>query len=148
MKRVLILALILLLSACGPFAAPDSDTSLSNPSAAAVLDRFQLVGLPVGPSRALSTEELKLFSAHPIEALEFQVAGLCDGCLGRVYLFSSVQDMETTLAHEQQTPSLGQGGFSWLFPNGKVLVLLEGRVPADWAEQYREALDSLAWRGD
>ena len=144
MKHILILSLAFLVAAgCSSSPVASDGATFPRTGVGVVIDRFQLVGLPVGPSRVISEADIGSFAETPDEAIAFGIP-LCTDCSGRVLAFASVSAMERAMAHLQQTPSLGDGASSWLFPYGQVLVQLDGRVPREWAVQYQDALQSLA----
>jgi hypothetical protein len=116
------------------------------PTAGAVIDRLQLVGLPMGGGIALSEEEIDLLPFVPTQAVQFEIP-IEGGFLGRVFIFADVRSMETAVAHLQVTPHIGEPP-TWLFPYGRVLLELDGRVPEEWAIRYQDAMYSLAWTVD
>jgi hypothetical protein len=138
-----LLAIGLLLGASIISLAAASSPSSGTPTAGAVIDRLQLVGLPMGGATLLSEEEIHLLPFSPTEALQFEIP-LEGGFQGRVFLFTGVGSMETAMAHLQASPQIG-GPPTWLFPYGRVLLQMDGRVPEEWATRYQDAMYSLAW---
>ncbi len=147
MKPSFLLPLAILLAACSSSTSATDGPAHANPGSGAVIDRIQLIGLPVGAGQVLSAEDLGFLHATPAEGTAFEIS-LCNGCSGRVFVFSDVSTMEIAMARLQDEPLMGDSHFSWLFPYGRVLLQLDGRVSREWASQYQDALYSLAWAAD
>jgi hypothetical protein len=143
-KKSILILFLLALSACNSTGTIVDNPSVNGSEAYIVVDRFQLLGLPVGNGQTVQAENLVDLPKSPVDVFEFQVPAECNECMGRVYVFNSVSDMEAVLASEQRIPSIGNGQATWLFPQGTTLLQLDGRVPGEWADRYREGLQSLA----
>lgn len=143
MKRISLIPVGLLLGASTISLAAAATSPSADPTAGAVIDRLQLVGLPMGGSIALSEEEIDPLPFVPAQAVQFGIP-IEGGFLGRIFIFADVGLMETAVAHLQVTPHIGEPP-TWLFPYGRVLLELDGRVPEQWAIRYQDAMYSLAW---
>jgi hypothetical protein len=146
MKSIPLLLLAFLMGASAAPAAVDAAPASSDPSAGGVIDRLQLVGVPMGGGAALSVEDMDRLPFAPIEVLQFEVP-YESGLEGRVFVFADVRSMETALGYLQGNPQIGDAP-TWLFPYGRVLLQLDGRVPEEWAIRYQDAMYSLAWTAD
>jgi hypothetical protein len=146
MKYAPFLLFAIFLTACSSSLAAAASPSSADPSVGAVIDRLQLVGVPIGDIAPISSEDIRLPRLAPSEVLAFEIP-LDNGYGGRVYMFPDVPSMEIAMDALQGRPAIGDPP-AWLFPYGKVLLELDGRVPKEWATQYRDALYSLAWSAE
>ncbi len=150
--RPWVLALALALAACSgaPTAAPTPTAAARFPRwrAYQVVDALQYAGCPAGGGNAVAPESLEGPLARAQEVYRFDVlifGSDCIGCSGYVYAFAGPEDLAA--AGQTAIRGPGQAGGPWAFTGGNVLLLLDGKVPSDWAACYREVLRELEREG-
>ncbi len=134
MRKMLYLILILCLAGCLP------DRTLQTPDN--VVEAFKRAGLEVGVWHYMLPYDYGQAPRVADAAIRFYIPSLCADCGGRIFVFTSLEDLLST---QQYYDNLGQGNpslASWLFVKGNILVQINRALPGDQARKYEQALYS------
>lgn len=146
------LALALWLAACGgtPAAAPTPTAAARIPhwKAYQVVDALQYAGCPAGGGNAVAPQGLEGPLARAQEVYRFDIlifGSDCVGCSGYVHAFASPEDMAAASRYAARRQ--GEADGPHVFSGGNVLLLLDQKVPSEWAACYGKVLEELEAEG-
>ncbi|MCS7260034.1 MAG: hypothetical protein NZ765_04535 [Anaerolineae bacterium] len=74
------------------------------------------------------------------EATRFMLPSVCDGCSGRIYSFSDQEQLNRARDYYIELGEQDPQYFSWIYVRENILVQLNGRMPEERAQLYRQAL--------
>lgn len=104
---------------------------------------FKSASLEVEEARPLTEDDCGVAPMRAIEGTRFLIPSLCSDCSGRIFSFSSQEDLDLTKAYYEELGKNSAMFFSWVFVKDNILVQINGDLPEEKAKQYEAALDSL-----
>jgi hypothetical protein len=108
-----------------------------------VLNAFHSAGLEAEGAHPMTKDDYGVAPMIATEGTRFYIPSLCADCGGRIFSFSSLDDLEILKAFYVE---MGKGSalfFSWVFDNDNILVQINGDLPEEEAMLYDEALSGL-----
>jgi hypothetical protein len=76
-------------------------------------------------------------------AMRFLIPSLCKDCGGRIFTFATAEDLELTQSYYVELGKSSAAYYSHTFAQANILLQINGDLPDEKAEQYRQALYSL-----
>ncbi len=77
------------------------------------------------------------------EGTRFYLPSLCSDCGGRIFSFSSEEDLQIMKNYFEELGKQSGLFFSWVFTKDNILIQINGDLSEDRAEKYKEALESF-----
>jgi hypothetical protein len=77
------------------------------------------------------------------EAIRFLIPSLCADCGGRLYSFTSAENLELMRSYYVRLGEASAILFSWVFVRDNLLVQINGSLPEAQARKYEAALQTL-----
>lgn len=137
-KAILLLALIVIFTGCGPDRQPFKKWTSDQ-----AIKAFRAAGLEAEQSRPMTKDDYGMAPMTAIEGTRFLIPSLCEDCGGRVFSFASPEDLEMTRVFYVEIGRASAWLFSWVFVKDNILVQINGDLPEDDANQYQAALDAI-----
>jgi len=104
---------------------------------------FKSASLEVEEARPMTKDDYGMAPMRAIEGTRFLIPSLCSDCGGRIFSFSSQEDLNLTRAYYEELGKSSAAFFSWVFVKDNILVQINGDLPEEKARQYEAALNSL-----
>ena len=127
--------IVLALTACGAKAAEYTCQQ--------AIDALKAAGLEAESPRVMTKDDYGLAPMLATEGMRFLIPSLCDDCGGRVFAFSSSEDLDKTKTFYDELGKQSALFFSWTFAQGNILIQINGDLPEDQAKKYEQALGTL-----
>lgn len=108
-----------------------------------VVDVFKSASLEVEGARPMTKDDYGMAPMRAVEGTRFFIPSLCTDCGGRIFSFSSQEDLEATKTYYAELGKNSALFFSWVFVKDNILVQINGDLPEEKARQYESALNSL-----
>lgn len=108
-----------------------------------VIAAFQAAGLESENTRPMTDDDYGIAPNVAEEGTRFFLPSLCDGCGGRVFSFSSPQNLEILKTYYVTISESSPAFFTWVFEKDNILVQINGDLPEEQARQYEAALETL-----
>lgn len=133
-------------------ATPEPPTSTPEPSptpifqrwtSADVVEIFKLTSLEVEGARPMTKDDYGMAPMRAIEGTRFLIPSLCSDCGGRIFSFSSQEDLDLTKTYYEELGRSSAMFFSWILVKDNILVQINGDLPEEKAKQYEASLNSL-----
>lgn len=142
MRNLIITALLFgatLLAACS------SGTSGGSPALTSddAIKAFEDAGLVVEDTRKMTKDDYGMAPMKAEEGQIFTVPFVCVDCGVRVMSFGNDSDLEQTKSYYDKLGEESAMLFSWTIEHRNILVQLNGDMPEEDYEKYKEALEGL-----
>lgn len=134
---LVLLAVSLLTSACG--GAPRFEKWSASQAAEAI----QQAGLQFQNPRPMGKEDYGLAPMNATEAIRFFLPSLCADCGGRLYSFSTKEDMDLMEKYYVELGKASGAFFSWVFTYDNLLIQINGDLSEERAREYEKVLKSI-----
>jgi len=133
-----------------PTSEPATPTSEPSPTLAfqewtleQVVQAFRAAGLEMENPRPMTKDDYGMAPMRAVEATRFLIPSLCPDCGGRIFNFSTQEDLEITKSYYEELGKSSASFFSWLFVKDNILVQINGDLHEELARKYQEALSTL-----
>lgn len=104
---------------------------------------FQAAGLEAENPRPLLEEDYGIAPQVAQEGTRFLIPSLCAECGGRVFSFSSPQNLDILKTYYVTISESSPAFFTWVFEKDNILVQINGDLSEERAREYETALESL-----
>lgn len=134
MKKLVLLALILFLAACG---------SSTNHTTDDVITSFKDAGLEVENTKEMTKEDYGIAPMKTEEGVRFIIPSLGEDSGGRILSYDNDSDLQEM---KEYYDSMGEESalfFSWTIQKDNILVQINGDLPEEQYNKYKSALESL-----
>lgn len=108
-----------------------------------VVEAFKSASLEVEEARPMTKDDYGMAPMRAIEGTRFLIPSLCSDCGGRIFSFSSQEDLNLTKTYYEELGKSSAMFFSWVFVKDNILVQINGDLPEEQAKKYEAALNSL-----
>ncbi len=104
---------------------------------------IQAAGLEFANPTPMTKDDYGLAPMTAKEAIHFLVPSVCSDCGGRLYSFSSQDDLNRMKEYYDKLGQASAAFFSWTFVKDNILIQINGDMKEDQARKYETALNSL-----
>jgi hypothetical protein len=104
---------------------------------------IQAAGLEFGDPRPMTKDDYGLAPMSAKEAVHFLVPSVCSDCGGRLYSFSSQDDLNRMKEYYDKLGQASAMFFSWVFVKDNILIQINGDMKDAQAKQYEAALNNM-----
>jgi len=108
-----------------------------------VMEHLQSSGVEFVNPRPMSRDDFGMAPMTATATMRFLIPSLCEDCGGRLFTFANAADLEATRSYYAEAGRASAMFYSHLFTRANVLIQINGDLPDEKAEQYRQALYSL-----
>jgi hypothetical protein len=108
-----------------------------------VIGVFKSESLEIRDPHPMTKDDYGTAPMRAIEGTHFFLPSLCSDCGGRIFSFSSQEDLEATKTYYEDLGKNSALLFTWVFVKENILVQINGDLPEEKARQYESALSSL-----
>ena len=112
-------------------------------SGADLVQVLQSAGLEVENPTAMTKDDYGMAPMVAADATHFFIPSLCSDCGGRIYSFSSQEDLDLMKKYYDELGKSSAMFFSWVFTKDNLLIQINGALPEDKAREYENALLNL-----
>lgn len=134
---LVLLTVSLLISACG------GTQRFEKWSVSQATEAIQQAGLEFQNPRPMAKDDYGLAPMNATEAIRFFLPSLCAGCGGRLYSFSTEEDMDLMEKYYVELGEASAAFFSWVFTYDNLLIQINGDLSEARAREYEQALKSV-----
>ncbi|MFO1443661.1 membrane lipoprotein lipid attachment site-containing protein [Bacillus sp. Bva_UNVM-123] len=139
MKKIIVLLLgVFLLTACS-----NSTGGKEELSTAKVIEAFKEAGLEAEEPKQMTKDD---YGMAPMKAKDAQIVklpSLCDDCNARVFNYEKEKDLDQMKAYYDELGKESAMLFSWTIKHKNILVQLNGDLPEDEYNKYKEVLEGF-----
>jgi predicted small secreted protein len=100
-------------------------------------------GLEFESPRPMTPDDYGFAPMVADEAIRFLLPSLCSDCGGRLFSFTSEEDLEKTKSYYTDLAEESALFFSWVFSEDNILIQMNGDLSESKAVQYKEVLENL-----
>jgi hypothetical protein len=104
---------------------------------------IQGAGLEFTDPRPMTKDDYGLAPMSAKEAVHFLVPSVCSDCGGRLYSFSSQDDLNRMKEYYDKLGQASAMFFSWVFVKDNILIQINGDMIENQARKYEAALNDL-----
>ncbi len=104
---------------------------------------IQAAGLEFANPTPMTKDDYGLAPMTAKEAIHFFVPSVCSDCGGRLYSFSSQDDLNRMKEYYDKLGQASAAFFSWTFVKDNILIQINGDMPDTQAHKYEAALDNM-----
>lgn len=128
-----------------PAATEESATvqALRRWTSSQVAEAFRNAGLEISGVHPITPEEYGLAPMVAAEGSRFYIPSICAECGGRIFSFSSQEDLNTMRSYYTGLAERSAFLFTWVFTRDNILVQIRGDLDETRARQYEAALGAL-----
>lgn len=108
-----------------------------------VLELFKATGLEAEKTHSMTKDDYGIAPMTAIEGTRFYIPSLCADCGGRIFSFSSPEDLETLKNYYLELAKSSALFFSWVFEKDNILVQINGDLSEEKAKFYEQALSEM-----
>ena len=91
----------------------------------------------------MTMDDYGLAPMTAVEGTRFFIPSLCEGCGGRAFSFTSLDDLEMMRAYYDEWGRVSAAFFSWVLVKDNILIQINGDLSEERARQYEAALDTM-----
>jgi len=108
-----------------------------------LVQALQNAGLEVEGSTPMTKDDYGMAPMVAVDAIHFFIPSLCSDCGGRIYSFSSQNDLDLMKTYYEDLGKSSALFFSWVFAKDNLLIQINGDLPEDKAREYENVLLNL-----